>query len=666
MAAFAWLSVSLPSEVQHSFPTSTEWNQDTTKLGCTGPSGGSGPCLPGNEYCAAPFSNAPAFHLMDQHGCGENDPNGPVFDPVHGVIHHFYQIHLAAPPGHGPDYGHFVSKDFLHWAPMPVAIWNGIDASATPSRSTPYDNEAIFTGSAVVVDGAGPHGARGVVQIYPGLCNKDDWPSCATGTLLAQAVPANYEADELLTNWTKPSYNPIVENTQRDPSSPWKTPSGEWRLRTYDSKFYGAASDADMLAGKWYFIGVNPMFRTCECPSFYPLPAATPGFEKAYLDAQSKGTLPTHVHKTSCSGDWWQVGTYVPGAPKQLDNFTATPQWEDMWAQRPIDVGKFYASKDNEYPTLNGGVRRINWGWGVVPPDSVQTLPREITFNAVTHTLEQRPIDELRGLRAVKAARHRGSLGGAPYDFTPTANLSRVVKQSELVIKYTLPPTAAKLSIKYGPAVDPPAPVSTYMPATDLAGHDYNITHFPANTDPSVCEAACAADDKCKAWTYVVRGSPAGEWLALVLWSSSGDCCLKSAVPCPVSGRSACTSGAKSNTTAPCYESSVLCEVDYAPPDANATADYYEVPVFCGDFRDSLRLARTETSLEVRIFADWTIMETYFQQGRVAITSPAALDDDAHILLSSSARVSVDSSLYSVKSIWTTPDAVRAAPRVYK
>ena len=119
------------------------------------------------------MQNAPAFHLMDQHGtdvisaclwfcecelpfptndipvckgCGENDPNGPVFDPVHGVIHHFYQIHLAAKPGHGPDYGlpnknirffsfvinrtprtgHFVSKDFVNWAAMPVAIWNGL------------------------------------------------------------------------------------------------------------------------------------------------------------------------------------------------------------------------------------------------------------------------------------------------------------------------------------------------------------------------------------------------------------------------------------------------------------------------------------------------------------------------------------------------------------
>jgi hypothetical protein len=34
-----------------------------------------GPCAPGNEQCGAPFENAPVYHLMNQHGCGENDPN---------------------------------------------------------------------------------------------------------------------------------------------------------------------------------------------------------------------------------------------------------------------------------------------------------------------------------------------------------------------------------------------------------------------------------------------------------------------------------------------------------------------------------------------------------------------------------------------------------------
>ena len=48
---------------------------------------------------------------------------------VHGMYHNFYQDHLAEPqaemgPGRGPDWGHWISRDFLHWARLPVAIWN--------------------------------------------------------------------------------------------------------------------------------------------------------------------------------------------------------------------------------------------------------------------------------------------------------------------------------------------------------------------------------------------------------------------------------------------------------------------------------------------------------------------------------------------------------------
>ena len=79
---------------------------------CTDSSGHNpGPCKPGREQCGPPFSKTlnPSYHLMDQQGCGENDPNSPVFDPVHGVIHHFYQAHVTTPEGGGPNYGHFVS-----------------------------------------------------------------------------------------------------------------------------------------------------------------------------------------------------------------------------------------------------------------------------------------------------------------------------------------------------------------------------------------------------------------------------------------------------------------------------------------------------------------------------------------------------------------------------
>lgn len=521
------------------------------------------PCMPGNEYCAAPFDNAPQYHLMDQHGCGENDPNGPVFDPVHGVFHHFYQIHLAAPPGHGPDYGHFVSKDFIHWAPLPVAIWNGLDSSVTPPKVTKYDNEAIFTGSAVVVDGAGPDGKPGIVNIYPGLCNKDDWPACATGTLLAQAVPADYAGDELLVNWTKPSYNPIVENTQRDPSTPWKNPAtGEWRLRTFDSMVYGSASDADMLAGKWYTIGKSPDFRQCECPSVYPLPAASPGTEEAYDAAQKAGTLPNIVHKTSCGGDWTQLGTYVPAPAKVLGSFNATPGWEDLFVQKRIDQGGFYASKDNEYPTLDGGKRRINWGWAQVPPASTQTLPREVTFNVAARTLQQYPIEELKALRGDPAYGPKTGVAIASGAEVDLGLPGSVVPTSETLATFKLPSTAATFGITIGP---------------------------------------------------------------------------------------------------------LNCTVAYKPSVADATDDaYVEAPLTCGKLTDTLRILKSETTVELRIFADVTFVEVFAGKGRVAMTITEPITSDTTVTLTATgADLTADVAAYPLKSIWVTPDAVRKQKRVY-
>jgi len=525
-----------------------------------------GPCWPGNDFCGEPFKDAPVFHLMDQHGCSENDPNSPVFDPVHGVFHHFYQIHLAASPGFGPDAGHFVSKDFINWAQVPVAIWNGLDASTSPPRVTKYDNMAIFTGSAFVVDGAGPGGkGPGVVQIYPGLCNKNDWPACSTGTLLAQAVPANYANDELLVNWTKPPYNPIMENAQRDPASAWKTPHGEWRTRTLDSKIYGAASDADVLSGKWYEIGTCKDLRRCECPSLYPLPSPTPGFEEEYHIAAQAGGLPTHVHKTSCGGDFWQLGTYEDGPPKVIPSFKATPGWEDLFEQKIMDVGKFYASKDGEYPSKTGGKRRINWGWAIVPPASTQSLPREVTFNAAARCLQQSPIDELMALRgpAVYSKADVRVLAGVS---TPLGIAPGLVKQSEAVVSFTLPSEAAQFGLAFS----------------------------------------------------------------------------------------------NENTL-------LACVVSYSPPTPNSSVRMYEVPVTCGGFKDSLRLLAAEKKIEIRVFSDWTFMEVYFQKGRVAMTVPQPFKDSTDIVLTSTVHAQASAvDVYPIRSIWTSPEVVRKAPRSYE
>ena len=62
---------------------------------------------------------------------------------MHGIYHNFYQIHIAEDmngAGNGPDWGHWVSRDFVKWARLPVAIWN----------DQWYDNSAIYTGEPTI------------------------------------------------------------------------------------------------------------------------------------------------------------------------------------------------------------------------------------------------------------------------------------------------------------------------------------------------------------------------------------------------------------------------------------------------------------------------------------------------------------------------------------
>ena len=62
------------------------------------------------------------------------DPAAVVYDPTHNIYHDHWEDHLAIPGGQYVR-GHAVSRDLVHWARMPVSLWN----------DKPYDNYAIFT-----------------------------------------------------------------------------------------------------------------------------------------------------------------------------------------------------------------------------------------------------------------------------------------------------------------------------------------------------------------------------------------------------------------------------------------------------------------------------------------------------------------------------------------
>ena len=278
------------------------------------PTGGASvDCGPAHQQCAQPFASAPRFHIMDRSGCGMNDPNGPFYDELHGMYHVFWQDHLALPRGgrgHGSIWGHAASKDLATWTMLPVALWNDRD----------WDDTALFTGSATIVDGNPVLMYPGMTQTYPG------------GDNLAIATPAN-RSDPLLKEWVKPSSGPMVNHTHADPTSAWRTEWGEWRLHDKSGQVY-ATQDPRFVSG---FVRV-PNYtipNTGECSSLFPLPRCTPG---AVCNATTAQPGPTHVHKHSTYADRTYrlridqmiVGTLTEAPPGKPGTWTSQGRHQEI------------------------------------------------------------------------------------------------------------------------------------------------------------------------------------------------------------------------------------------------------------------------------------------------------------------------------------------------
>lgn len=524
-----------------------------------------------------------------------------------------------------------------------------------------YDNQAIFTGSATVVNGK-PY------IVYPGLCDKSH-PGCVTYADYAIAVPSN-ASDPLYANWSKPDFNPIINGTSDDPSTAWQTPHGEWRL-IGNSPAVGQKNHevapifaAPSFEGPWKLVGDQDGFNAGECPSFFPLPALYPGTSAANGDP-----LPTHVHKRGhgspgCDGDCMQIGTYVDGKPGEVGSWTATPGVP--FDEVRIDHGSYYASKDFWDPVAK---RRINWGWATISGGS-QSLPREIRYHAELKQLVYSPVAELASLHgASPLADDSGVMlkSGVPHTLLASASGSGSV--ADINVSFTVPTTPTTLSVNFfggmyhatinfvpgtntaavsagRGAVQPgPAPqtanIGRMMEGTDMSGGDYSVVHHPASFNASSCQALCDAASKCKAWVWVVRGQPAG----------SGDCCLKSVVPCPrKTGGSTMFAGGKVAGTA---ESCL-------PTGGGGGGG--------GGVQDTLQLSSADKTFEVRVFADQTVVEVYFMDGRVAMTmsGPTQVANGSVSVLANSTAGSATTfsgSVYEMNGIWVSPEEVLATPR---
>ncbi len=147
----------------------------------------------------------PQFHFTSMRG-RLNDPNGLLhYDGEH---HLFYQLHPYGVKSGSKSWGHAVSRDFLHWEELPIAIHA-------------EDEGMMFSGSGVVdwknTTGFQTGKEPPLVLIYT-----------ATGPPRDQRLAFSNDRGR---TWTKYAGNPVlpeVAHNNRDPKVFWHEPTQRW------------------------------------------------------------------------------------------------------------------------------------------------------------------------------------------------------------------------------------------------------------------------------------------------------------------------------------------------------------------------------------------------------------------------------------------------------
>lgn len=139
-----------------------------------------------------------------------NDPNG-IFQ-YKGLTHVFYQFNPVAPVWGAPYWGHVVSKDFVHWKRLPMAL----------APDMPYDSDGCFSGSATVTE-------DGPIMLYTGVSRYDELGFHYQ--LQAGAVPASNNDPEFK-EWRK--FDEALDLPMPAGGNPteFRDPTTAWRATT--------------------------------------------------------------------------------------------------------------------------------------------------------------------------------------------------------------------------------------------------------------------------------------------------------------------------------------------------------------------------------------------------------------------------------------------------
>lgn len=363
----------------------------------------------------------PQLHFSPKKGW-MNDPNGMVYS--NGTYHLFFQ--------HNPDstvwgpmhWGHATSKDLMHWAEQPIALY-------------PDSLGTIFSGSAVVdannTSGFGKGGQAPLVAIF----THHNPAREKEGRLDIQTQSLAYSLDEGKT-WTKYAGNPVVPNPGikdfRDPKVSWFEPAKKWimTLATSDHiTFYSSPNLKDWKKESEFGKGVGAHGGVWECPDLFPLDYNS---EKVWV-------LVVNINPGGPNGG--SATQYFTG---RFDGSIFTPnQTGTKW----LDYGP------DEYAGItwsNTGDRKIFLGWmsnwqyaNVVPTAkwrSATTVPKELGIekSGNNYLVVSRPVKELDAL--AEKSETFSDITATDYDLTQkTGKLSgpaRIVMTADKLEPFTL------------------------------------------------------------------------------------------------------------------------------------------------------------------------------------------------------------------------------------
>jgi len=330
----------------------------------------------------------PGYHVTTPEGvCGPFDPNGALF--WKGLYHLMYIVQTDK----GHCWAHISSKDLVHWRHHPLALEPG------------EGDDGIFSGGASL-------DKNGVPTItYWGLGNP-------RGICIATST------DDLLENWTKSKYNPVICETQSgltameidgkkliygaaDPSAIW-IHNGRYYMLTGNllvlMEFGTKRNQPEHLGDTLYlFVSddlanweyLHPFYTSDRkwtqadeddmCPDFFPLPSTPDGGP-----ASDRHMILFISHNLGCQ---YYIGTYSD------DRFKPETHGRMTWADNA-----FFAPES----LMDDQGRRIMWAWifdgrsGETRKASgwsgTMSLPR-VLWLGEDGTLRMRPPKELEVLR---------------------------------------------------------------------------------------------------------------------------------------------------------------------------------------------------------------------------------------------------------------------------